>query len=38
MPFAPLGVKLGYWLLHKVPEALVYRIFIPVPVYSGGEK
>ena len=26
MPFAPLGVKLGYWLLHKVPEELVYRI------------
>ena len=26
MPIAPLGVKLGYWLLHKVSESLVYKI------------
>ena len=26
MPVAPLGVKLGYWLLHKLSEELVYRI------------
>ncbi len=26
MPIAPLGIKLGYWLLHKLSEELVYRI------------
>ena len=26
MPIAPLGVKLGYWLLHKISEDLVYKI------------
>ena len=26
MPIAPLGVWLGYWLLHKISEALVYKI------------
>ena len=26
MPVAPLGIKLGYWLLHKLSEELVYRI------------
>ena len=26
MPIAPLGVKLGYWLLDKLSEELVYKI------------
>ena len=26
MPIAPLGIKLGYWLLHRLSEELVYRI------------
>ena len=26
MPIAPLGVRLGYWLLHKIPEDMVYKI------------
>ena len=26
IPLAPIGVRLGYFLLHKVSEALVYRI------------
>ncbi|MBQ0719149.1 MAG: sulfite exporter TauE/SafE family protein [Gammaproteobacteria bacterium] len=26
MPLAPIGVRLGYFLLHKISEVLVYRI------------
>ncbi len=26
IPLAPIGVRLGYFLLHKIDEALVYRI------------
>jgi uncharacterized membrane protein YfcA len=26
MPVAPVGVRLGYYLLHKVSEQLIYRI------------
>ena len=26
MPIAPLGVRLGYWLMHKISEEMVYKI------------
>ena len=26
MPLAPVGVKIGVWLLHRVSQALVYRL------------
>jgi uncharacterized protein len=26
VPLAPIGVRLGYWLLHKVSEQLIYRL------------
>jgi len=26
MPLAPVGVKIGVWLLHKVSQAMVYRL------------
>jgi hypothetical protein len=26
MPLAPIGVRLGYYLLHKVSEAFIYRL------------
>ena len=38
MPIAPLGVKLGYWLLHKISEEVVYKIYIPAPFHSRREN
>jgi uncharacterized membrane protein YfcA len=26
MPIAPVGVRLGFYLLHKVSETMIYRI------------
>ncbi len=37
MPVAPLGVRLGYWLLHKIPEDMVYKI-IYLPLFVLGVK
>ena len=37
MPIAPLGVRLGYWLLNKISEEVVYK-FIYLPLFILGVK
>jgi len=36
LPFAPLGVKTGYFLLHKISEKLIYQIsYLSLTVLGG---
>ena len=37
MPIAPLGIWMGYWLLHRLSEKLVYRILY-VSLFILGVK
>jgi len=37
MPLAPVGVKIGIWLLHRASQALVYRLCYIFLFLSGGK-
>ena len=37
MPLAPVGVKIGVWLLHRVSQALIYRLCYLFLFLSGGK-
>lgn len=37
MPLAPIGVKLGYVVLHKVPQRGIYR-FLYIALFVSGAK
>jgi hypothetical protein len=36
IPLAPIGVRLGFYLLHKVRTELIYRICYSFLFIAGG--
>jgi hypothetical protein len=36
LPLAPIGVRLGYYLLHRVDEVWVYRLCYFFLMVAGG--
>ncbi len=37
MPLAPVGVKMGVWLLHRVSQELVYKLCYLFLLISGAK-
>lgn len=37
MPLAPIGVKLGFWMLQRSNEQLIYRLCYLFLLLTGGK-